>query len=294
MKPMLADTIDDISQLDGRWPLLASPKLDGIRALIIDGEVVSRNMKPIRNAYVQEKFKDLPEFLDGELIVGSPTDPDCFRNTSSGVMSAAGQPDVSFYIFDKYDPLSPFHERQAVINKWYKNYSYRTDIVIVRQSLIANPEIIEVYESQMLAEGFEGVMLRTQNGKYKCGRSTIREGYLMKLKQFKDSEAEVLKLVEQMENTNEATKDELGRTKRSSHKAGKVGKDTLGALKVRDIHSGVEFEIGTGMDDNTRRRYWIMPQLIKGKIVKYKFFPSGSKDKPRFPVFLGIREEGDM
>jgi DNA ligase-1 len=291
---MLADTIDDIKQLDGRWPLLASPKLDGIRALIINGQVVSRNMKPIRNAYVQEKFKDLPEFLDGELIVGSPTDPDCFRNTSSGVMSAAGQPDVSFYIFDWAIPCDPFVDRHKLIQDWYKKQKHRVDIALVHQEVVRNAEALVAYEAEMLAQGFEGVMVRTGTGKYKEGRSTIREGYLMKLKQFKDSEAVVLKLVEQMENTNEATKDELGRTKRSSHKAGKVGKDTLGALKVRDIHSGVEFEIGTGMDDNTRRRYWIMPQLIKGKIVKYKYFPSGSKDKPRFPVFLGIRGEGDM
>jgi hypothetical protein len=31
-----------------------------------------------------------------------------------------------------------------------------------------------------------------------------------------------------------------------------------------------------------------------GKVVKYKSQPTGVKDKPRFPVFLGFRDVVDM
>jgi DNA ligase-1 len=51
----------------------------------------------------------------------------------------------------------------------------------------------------------------------------------------------------------------------------------------------VEFEIGTGMDDHTRAVLWRTPPI--GKQVKFKFQPTGIKDKPRFPVYLGIRED---
>ena len=44
MKVMLAATVDSVEQL--RYPLLGSPKLDGVRAIVIDGVVYSRNMKP--------------------------------------------------------------------------------------------------------------------------------------------------------------------------------------------------------------------------------------------------------
>ena len=86
------------AKTDGKglsYPLLASPKLDGVRALIINGIVMSRSFKPIPNAHVQELF-GRPEYngLDGELIVGAPTDKDVYRNTTSGVMSQAGEPDV--------------------------------------------------------------------------------------------------------------------------------------------------------------------------------------------------------
>ena len=30
------------------------------------------------------------------------------------------------------------------------------------------------------------------------------------------------------------------------------------------------------------------------EIVKYKHFPVGEKDKPRFPVFIGFRAKEDM
>jgi DNA ligase-1 len=66
----------------------------------------------------------------------------------------------------------------------------------------------------------------------------------------------------------------------------------MGALVVRDLATGVIFSIGSGFDDALRFTYWLSPPI--GQIVKYKYFPSGSKDKPRFPIFLGIRDEGDM
>ena len=93
-RPMLAATVDP-NDLDAlRFPLLASPKLDGVRALVSDdGQLVSRNLKPIPNANVQKAF-GRPEFagLDGELVCGDPTAPDAFRKTTSAAMSRDGAP----------------------------------------------------------------------------------------------------------------------------------------------------------------------------------------------------------
>lgn len=112
---------------------------------------------------------------------------------------------------------------------------------------------------------------------------------MLKVKRFEDSEAEVLGTVEEMFNGNEAQRDELGRTKRSKAKAGLVGKGTMGALKVRDLKTKVEFEIGTGFTADDRARQW-----PTGLIVRYKFFAVGVKDKPRHPVYLGERDVKDM
>lgn len=292
MNPMLAATIDDLEQIKNMYPLYASPKLDGIRALVINGTVYSRNLKPIPNNFIQKR---LPlhhmDKWDGELVVGKPDAKDCFRQTTSGVMSLEGRPGFTFYVFD-YIPTDsvPFKDRLSKLKTSVKAIA-DPRIKLVPQKLLTDPFKVYEYEETMLQKGFEGIMLRTLHGEYKHGRSTLKEGHLMKLKKFADSEAEVLELIEQMENTNEKTIDELGRSKRSSHKAGKVGKATLGSITVRDIHTDIVFDVGSGFDDATRQYYYDNPRMLIGKIIKYKYFPTGSKDKPRFPVFLGIRKD---
>ena len=57
-KPMLAPNQSvDLDTIN--FPIFISGKLDGIRCIIKDGEMVSRSLKPIRNKKLQEKFNDL-------------------------------------------------------------------------------------------------------------------------------------------------------------------------------------------------------------------------------------------
>lgn len=297
MKPMLSATVESLDQLDGRYPLLASPKLDGVRAIKWGGVVVSRNLKPIPNRHVQRILGFVPDSIDGELIVGNPTDKDCFRNTTSGVMSIDGEPKVVFYVFDTANTGWSFEDRQKLLKQWFKTLTkeQKKYVVVVPQETVHDGLYTADYEDKMLMRGFEGIMLRTKDGVYKYGRSTLKEGYLMKLKQFKDSEAKILSIEELMHNANDLEVDNLGNAKRSSKKAGLVPSGTMGAIVVKDIHSGVEFNIGAGFTQEQRDLFWKMDlKELKKKIVKYKYFPSGSKDKPRFPVFLGFRDKNDM
>jgi len=290
-KPMLAATIKDTAAL--KFPLLASPKLDGVRCIVDGGVLYSRNQKPIPNKFTQERFSHLPDGIDGELIVGSPTSSTAFRDTTSGVMAVGGEPDVFFYVFDKF-PVNNggFHDRLQAL-KAAVTLAGTQKVKIVPQKKIHDAFELHAYEQAMLEKGFEGVMLRTEDGLYKQGRSTLREGYLMKLKRFEDSEALVVGFEEKMHNANEKTLESCGKAKRSSHKAGLQGMETLGTLLVQDIKSGVAFGIGSGFTDEDRQRFWNNKQKVIGCIVKYKFFPTGSKDKPRFPVFLGFRDAID-
>lgn len=289
MKPMLAGKAV-VSRL--RFPVLASPKLDGIRALIIDGQVISRKLKPIPNQYLQEHLgKRELTGLDGELVIVPSWHPRAFYETSSAVMSMGGIPRVSFWVFDRFDmPAEPFTTRVLRLPKTFDaDPDGQITVRRLRQVRVDSPDGLLRYEQAMLAKGYEGVMIRSPEGLYRFGRASTVSGELLKLKRFEDSEAEILEVIEQFSNQNEAVRGPLGNLKRSSHKAGRVAKGTAGALRVRDIFSKVEFEIGTGMDDATRDQFWADPPI--GKIAKYKFQSTGIKDKPRFPVFLGIRED---
>lgn len=283
MKPMLAVEAD-LSKL--KFPVLASPKLDGVRALVRDGVVLSRSLKAIPNRHVQETFgRPELEGLDGELILGDPTHPEVYRRTVSAVMSIEGKPEVSLWVFDRWDRTYPYMDVQLPCG---------IGLYPLSSALIETLDQLTEYEAALLEKGYEGVMLRSQNSPYKFGRSTVKEGYLLKVKQFADSEAEIIGFTELMHNANEAETNELGRTKRSTAQAGLLPAGLLGALQVRDIHTGVEFEIGTGFTAEERRKFWELRATLRGALVKYQFFPTGSKDKPRFPSFKGFRNRIDL
>ncbi len=296
-KPMLSATVDDVTKL--RFPLLASHKLDGVRAIVRNGVLVSRNLKPIPNHHVQQLFGRAElEGLDGELIMGDPADPAAFRLTSSAVMSHEGEPAVAFYVFDLVipDPDLTFNGRLVILQAKLKQLK-RRDVKLLDQATVHGQDELDAFETLSLDRGYEGVMLRSKDGLYKHGRSTFKEHGLMKLKRFEDAEAKVLGFDEQLHNANEATTNALGAKERSSKKAGMVGKNTLGALRVVGLngpYKGVEFNIGSGFDAATRDAIWENQSKWTGAVVKYKYFPIGSKDAPRFPVFLGVRSKSDM
>ena len=289
-KPMLAGTIKDTSTL--KFPVLASIKLDGIRCTVQGGQLLSRNLKPIPNFEIQKMFKGLPDGWDGELIYGDPSAEDCFRNTSSIVMSYDKRAThILFYVFDHQGLPLPFEERIREV--WHERMKY-PHVHVVEHERIENEEQLLRFEADALANGHEGVMVRSLNGPYKQGRSTVNEGYLLKLKRFEDSEAEILGVEEQQHNENEAKTNALGHTERSTAKAGLVGAGIMGKFNVRDIKTGVEFDVGTGPTADERKTFWKDRSKLIGKIIKYKFFPTGGKEKPRFPVYLGFRDERDM
>jgi len=285
-KPLLAYTIEDTAKLN--YPVLASVKLDGIRCVVIDGVAMSRNLKPIKNRYVQQCI-GRPEYngLDGELIVGDIFAKDCYRQTSSGVMAADGEPDFKFHVFDRFDmPGSTFDSRYAEI-------PFLPFVELVAQFMMCSEKYLLDYETDVLNAGGEGVMVRTIDGAYKQGRSTARDGILGKLKRFADAEYKVVGYTERMHNGNVATKDALGRTERSTHQENLVGRGDLGAL-VCEMADGQQFNCGTGFDDATRAEIWAKRDSYLGKFAKIKSFLIGVKDLPRFPVFISFRDEIDL
>lgn len=291
MKPMLA--VEAPKALV--FPLYASAKLDGVRCVVSDGVALSRTLKAIPNAYVQQVLSHaMLHGLDGELIVGPAFAEDVYRQTSSGVMSQDGEPDFTFHVFDYYTlPDVPYSKRLSDLQSWFRANPFPR-CTLLEQKLIENEEQLLAYEQEMLGLGYEGLILRNLNGIYKHGRSTAREGYLLKLKRFSDGEARIVGFEELMHNANEAQLDELGHTKRSSHQENLVPMDTLGALHVEDCVTGVAFKIGTGYTAQHRKHIWQQRDRLVSAIVKYKHFEIGVKDAPRFPVWLGFRDSIDM
>ena len=286
-KPMLAGKAD----LDNiKFPVMASPKLDGVRVIVHDGVVYSRNFKRIPNDHVQALFgRKECEGFDGELIVGDVTSDTVFQATTSGVMTGAGKPDVTLHAFDFIGSMSHFKFRYEVLVGLANKLKH---VQVVPHVLINNLEELNAYEEECVAQGYEGIMIRDPKGKYKHGRSTTKEGGLLKIKRFEDDEAVVIGVEELMTNNNEQELDNLGHKVRSSKKEGMVPAGKLGALIVKHKTFG-EFKIGSGFTEDARIELWRERDELKGRLAKFKYQPSGVKDKPRFPVFLGFRNKID-
>ena len=134
-KPMLAVDHDPAKLI---YPCYASPKLDGIRASVVNGRLMSRSLKPIPNKYVSgllsfTKF----EGLDGELIVGDVNAHDVFRNTTSHVMSHDKSGfDFTYYVFDLHNDERGFDVRLGRLLDRVKADSYSPTIKLLTQAKI--------------------------------------------------------------------------------------------------------------------------------------------------------------
>jgi DNA ligase-1 len=285
-KPLLAANAD----LDKiKYPVLASPKLDGIRTIMLNGKAVTRSLKPIPNEHIRKCLEeaDLGP-LDGEIIVGDPTDPECFNRTTSAVMSRKGEPEFTYWAFDHVSELA-FKDRLAEAHRL--RYFGPVWLESVFHCQINDKEQLDAYESNMVAQGYEGIMLRDPIGSYKFGRSTVNEGILLKVKRFRDIDATIVGFEEQMHNANEAKESLLGYTERSSAKSGMVPMGTLGALVCSAKEFTETFNVGTGFTQSNRLEIWNNRQGLLGKTVKIKYQECGTIDRPRIPVFLGFRED---
>jgi len=272
------------------YPKLASYKLDGVRAIVLDGVVLSRTLKPIPNRSVQARYGK-PNFngLDGELILGSPTEPDCYRKTVSCVMTEEKDIEglgLNFHVFDIVDSglyVDRLHKLQQ--GMWLSG------VKLLEQHHVMGPRDLTDLFEQALTEGYEGLILRDTSAPYKYGRSTPHQEWMLKVKPFVDAEAIVTGFQELYSNLNKPTLDERGYTKRSSHQENQVPQGTLGALLVE--FDGINFAIGTGFTAAERREIWDNWPGYIDKLIKFKYLKIGMKDAPRHPVFLGWRDERD-
>lgn len=268
LKPNLAGKFDPDKQ---KFPCYASPKIDGFRGLGTRVGLLSRTLKLLPNRFTQARFKTA-HGLDGELVCGEPFAQNCMQATSSAVTTKAGQPDVKFYVFDRWDmPGVPYKQRLESLYAMV----LPANVIRVPQTWIEDQEALDKFEEEQLALGYEGVMTRDPDGIYKNGRSTTNEGGLIKVKRFEDDEAEIIGYTELV------------------HEDGTLG-GVLGALQCV-TRAGIPFGVGTGFDAAERADLWARRATLPGRFAKYKHFnKSGVKLKQRHGVYLGLRDPLDM
>lgn len=294
-KPMLASPMD-ITKL--KYPLIASSKLDGVRAIVKNGVVLSRSLKPIPNKHVQALFGKY-ENLDGELSSGDPTAPNVYNKTVGDVMRIEGTPDITFYVFDHVGSTDTAYLIRKTLAQAAVDAANDDKLRMLEQTYVHTEQELLDLEIHYLHLGFEGMMVRDGMAHYKFGRATPKSNALMKIKREEDSEATIISVYEQMDNQNEKVINELGRSSRSSKKENLVPANTLGGFTV--LWKGITFNCSCGvLDHDERKTLWDARDSLHGKLLKFRYFGYGAKPNedgqivPRFPRALGLRHPIDM
>lgn len=311
--------------------MFQQPKIDGMRIMYDDGIARSRTWLPWTQRHLQAFGRDHPDLTHGWDSEGLPglhdttnPDPNAFRDAMSGIRSEDGSKEMTLFLFDNWDHSwqnIAYEARLAGLqrdlaeylktldnSKWEHGYDgivfigaeYRIKVIICPTVKVTTLEEIEANHLEMVAAGWEGSMLRRWRAPYKYNQATVREGWLIKIKDVEDDEAEIIGYEPAYENTNELGVDAFGLAKRSSHKANLVPKDYLGCFHCRLVKApAIEFAIGVLRGYSLEDRKVLLEKAVAGemigKIVKFEHQGyGGGYSKPRTPVMVGFRDKIDI
>jgi len=317
-RPMLAC---DWKEAKLKFPCIIQPKIDGVHLLNRHGKVLGRSLKAIANKHVTKLFSR-PEFhgFCGEVFVNeNPCSDTLCRDTTSAVNRIEGEPVVTWALFDYITEdtkhlgyVARMKALEAYIDSFQKTedmalYAALEAMTYVNSTLVEDKATLLQEESTILEEGYEGLIIRDPAGLYKYGRSDAKM-QVWRVKRFIEEEIFVTGISEGTKNNNEAKTNELGRTERSSHQEnlepnGEVG--TIHGTLLKDIFDpvsaallfkkGLAINVAPGQMTQEECKYYMLNQdKIVGHVVKFKTFPKGVKDMPRFATYVSHRFDADL
>jgi DNA ligase-1 len=311
-KPQLAPN-EKVNLDEIKYPILASTKLDGIRCIFYKGEMLSRSLKPIVNKQLREKFQSLVDFskeynliLDGEIYSHELTFQDIVKYVmtqdfedkksikKNGKVLAI--PDhLKFYCFDviRDDNFNEiFSERYNHLLKIVEAF-YSSIIICVVQANCNSKEEINDFFEDVLKDGYEGLILKDSKGRYKCGRGTIREGLIYKVKPFRTFDAKIIDVIQATKVDPDAEKktNELGRSVTSKKKDDRILIEKASAFLVK--YEGLDLKVVIAKNDKEKEEVWKNKENYIGKTIEYKGMLIGAKDVPRHSVMIRYRGDKD-
>lgn len=271
-KPMLAKKYEDYPPNDFD-ETYSQPKLDGVRCIITEKGMFSRNGEPIISApHIFNSIKGIldshPEtvILDGEIYchrlhdnfnkiisLAKKTKP-----TSDDLKESADW--LEFYLYDVFVPDKNFVDR-FVDSYLVKTLAAAPFIVKVPTTKITDQNHLNELFASYMADGFEGQMIRFAQSKYENKRSKS----LLKRKEFKDEEFEIVRLEEGQGNWAGYVKRVVCRTK-----------------------DGIEFETGIKGNQNYLAKLLIEKDKYVGSDATVRFQDYTPDGKPRFGVTYTI------
>lgn len=273
MKPMLARTY---GPRYAQFPCYVQPKLNGVRALYQNGVFQSRDEKFFKClGHIVEELKTLSlgDFiLDGELYVHGWK---LGRINGAAAVNrkepSADTRSVEFHVFDVVDDKKAFRERIQVADTLILPH-----VFFVTTYWAENTQQIDYHFKEIVAQGYEGIMLRP-DGPYEFGSrwseragkyTEYRSEFLWKRKQWEDAEFRCV-----------GTTPGLGKASIG------IGAFVFEAY-VESKRAVVQWTCGTGLDDS-ERVHWAENDP-RGKLVRVRYPYLSADGIPQCPSFVAV------
>jgi len=311
LRPQLAE--DAIIE-EVRFPCGAQPKIDGVRSINMAGTLTGRSLDPFEGYGITEYFSR-PDFigLDGEMTLGDkPNSEERLCSLTTGAMGrfkgVTEMPDLHWWVFDNLRrPALQYKDRYADLRDLVDRLRHPCIHLVPMQIVTSMSQLREII-AQHSEDKYEGTIIRNLTAPYKPGRATKKGQELWRVKPWADFEILVTGITEGRMNLNEAKKNTLGRTERSSAKDGQVPNGQVGSIQgtlLKDFvdpltgkllfKQGLPVTAGSGkMTEKEAADFFKNPDKLIGHYAKVKHMTHGVKDLPRFPTFESLRLRQDM
>lgn len=251
------------------YPCFLQPKLDGHRAVYDGSKFWTRKGKLHLPEVTKHLQFDTQGFLvDGELMLPPGF---TFEETTSAIKKAnKNTPQLHYYIFDIVDNrgVIGFGARLGILEEIFAHQDAIPENVHLVKTIQCNDESeVSGWLSKALAMGYEGVMLRNDEGAYTPGQRSVN---LQKLKDFVDDEFEIVDCVD-----------------------GK-GREAETILYVCKTATGAQFTVRPEGKVTDRKALWHAfcnwSYDPRGKMLTVRYQNLTEDGIPRFPVGVGVRD----
>lgn len=267
-EPMLAKDYKEAKDLwgKGKVKMYVQPKLDGLRCINQNNELMSRNGKPyvccphlhqnntiLDGELYNHKFKD-----DFNKIVSlcKKTKPE-----AEDIKEAAEL--VQYWIYDFPSHKGKFSDRYEALKKWILGQKNPAFILVPTYEVHSEEELKKMHD-KFLESGFEGTIVRLDTGEYENKRSK----QLLKYKDFTDEEFEIT-------GAEEGT-------------GGRTG--TIGFFNMV-TSDGKPFKSNIKGDFDYLKDIWKNHKAYIGKKATVKYFNLTPAGIPRFPYIIKLNRE---
>jgi DNA ligase-1 len=291
VRPMLANTFSfdlyDPSKKSRAFkigfPAYVQRKYDGIRciAYIKDGNVILESRKgiPFQNfTHLKEQLKTLflhlsPDFyFDGELYTNALdfeiisglirlSEKKCTPEDTIQINK------IEYHIYDFVDlnkPTMIYKDRLEFLNKFLSKNGKKCNLCKQVETIqIEKLEDVKTYHDKFVQEGYEGIMVRDQNGPYEVNK---RSKYLQKFKEFMEEEFKII-------GFHEGSGDEKG-----------------AIIWDCDTKNKTPFAVRPKGTFESRKKLFNEASKHIGKLLTVIFQEYSADEVPRFPVGKGIRD----